>query len=336
MDMYFNIAVDTLPDLRPVNFADSLFNTQVSLSNNRDSLTYWFRDTALWSIDTLLFEYRHDTVTDTLQFLYRAPKQTARKPGGNASENKSGKKKKPANDSKDNADSEEKKQSVTRLAVTSNASKTFDIYQPLQFTFAMPTTMNELNGVSYHLEIRKDTLWQPIKAGKIHKVDSIGTKYTFSHEWIADTAYRFVMDSSLFTNMIGHVSSKENIELRIKPLEEYSKLILHLKNIKGNEVIQLIDKEEKVVREMKVNGESLIFEYITPGVYYMRLFRDEDGDGKWSTGKYSEHRQPEEVLYFPFDIELRAFWDVEEDWDPEAMPLLQQKPRELVKTSDKK
>lgn len=336
MDMYFNIAVDTLPDLRPVNFADSLFNTQVSLSNNRDSLTYWFRDTALWSIDTLLFEYRHDTVTDTLQFLYRAPKQTARKPGGNASDNKSGKKKKPANDSKDNADSEEKKQSVTRLAVTSNASKTFDIYQPLQFTFAMPTTMNELNGVSYHLEIRKDTLWQPIKAGKIRQVDSIGTKYTFSHEWIADTAYRFVMDSSLFTNMIGHVSSKENIELRIKPLEEYSKLILHLKNIKGNEVIQLIDKEEKVVREMKVNGENLIFEYITPGVYYMRLFRDEDGDGKWSTGKYSEHRQPEEVLYFPFDIELRAFWDVEEDWDPEAMPLLQQKPRELVKTSDKK
>ena len=73
-----------------------------------------------------------------------------------------------------------------------------------------------------------------------------------------------------------------------------------------------------------------------PGVYYMRLFRDEDGDGKWSTGKYSEHRQPEEMLYFPFDIELRAFWDVEEDWDPEAMPLLQQKPKELIKVSEKK
>lgn len=334
MDMFFNIAVDTLPDLRPINFADSLFNTQISFSNNRDSLTYWFRDTTLWAMDTLSFEYRHDTVIDTLQFLYRAPKQAAGRPGGNANANKNDKKKKNANNQKVNTDQVEEK-TVTRLGVSSNASKTFDVYQPLQFTFAMPTTMNERDSVSYHLEIKKDTLWTTVKAGKIRQIDSIGTKYTFSHEWIADTSYRFVMDSSLFTNMIGHVSDNEAIELRTKSLEEYSKLILHLKNIKGNEVVQLIDKDEKIVKEMKVNGDDMTFEYIAPGVYYMRLFRDEDGDGKWSTGKYSEHRQPEEVLYFPFDIELRAFWDVEEDWDPEAMPLLQQKPKELVKASGK-
>ena len=78
------------------------------------------------------------------------------------------------------------------------------------------------------------------------------------------------------------------------------------------------------------------FEYITPGVYYLRMFRDEDGDGKWTPGKYSEHRHAEQVYYFPYKVELRAFWDVEEDWDIMEFPLLQQKPTELIKTEKKK
>lgn len=335
MDMYFNMAVDTLPDLRPINFADSLFSTQISYSNNRDSLTYWFRDTALWSIDTLLFEYRHDTVTDTLQFLYRAPKKTSGRSNGKkmgGSNNAFG----GLGNKTNTDDTKEKKESVTKLTVSSNASKSFDVYKPLLFTFAMPTTMNERDSISYHLEIKKDSLWETVKTGKIIQVDSAGTTFMLEHKWIPDTVYRLVLDSGLLANMIGHVSGKENIELKIKSLEEYSKLILHLKNIKGNEVVQLIDKDEKIVKEIKASSETLTFEYVTPGTYYMRLFRDENGDDKWSSGKYAEKLQPEEVFYFPFDVELRAFWDVEEDWDPEAVPLLKQKPKELIKVSEKK
>lgn len=338
MDMYFNLPVDTLPDLHPLNLADSLFKPQISYSNKRDTLTYWLTDTAIWAIDTLQFEYRHDTVIDTLQFLYRSAKKatskglggrgnnTARDKGGLGGNKKTEK----------NKDEEEKKnEGPIRLTVSNNASKSFDIYQTIDFTFSMPTKMYEQDSISYHLEIKKDTLWVPVNTtAKIIQTDSIGTKFSFGHKWIADTAYRFVLDSGLFTNMIGHVSNKEVIELKIKSLEEYSKLILHMQDIKGNEVIQLIDKDEKVVREIKATGNDVIFEYIMPGVYYLRLFRDEDGDMKWSPGKYSEHRQAEEVFYFPFDIELRAFWDVEEDWNPEALPLLKQKPKDLIKTQE--
>lgn len=334
MDMYFNLPVDSVPLLRPINFADSLFKPQVSFSRNRDTLTYWLTDTAIWAIDTLMFEYNHDTVSDTLKFLYRAPKKATRKGGqtfggGKKNDSKSfggiGKKGKETT-------TEEKKETVARLTVSSNASQNFDVYQPLQLKFTMPTKMND---VSYHLEIKKDTLWIPTKAGKLTQMDSAGTLYSFEHKWIADTSYRFVLDSGLFTSMIGEVSSNEVITFKVKSLEEYSKLILHLHGTKGNEVIQLIDKDEKVVKELKANSNDLVFEYITPSVYYMRMFRDEDGDGKWSTGKYSEHRQPEEVFYFPYDIELRAFWDVEEDWNPEEVPLLKQKPKELIKEEKK-
>lgn len=331
MDMYFNLPLDSAPLLRPVNFSDSLFRPVISYSNKRDSITYWLTDTALCAIDTLLFEYQHDTVTDTLQFLYRVAKTNAKKNVGKGLGKDKGKEK-PKSDTPDAP----KKPAAERLTVSSNASQKFDIYRDLQLKFAMPTTMRESDSISYHLEIRKDTLWVPVKSGKLRQLDSAGTMFAIDHKWIADTAYQLVLDSGLFRNMIGHVSYRETIGLRIKSLEEYSKLILHLHNAKGNEIVQLIDKDEKVVKEIKATGKDIVFEHITPGIYYMRLFRDENGDGLWTTGKYSEHRQPEEVFYFPYDMELRAFWDVEEDWDPEEVPLLKQKPKELIKEEKKK
>ena len=329
IDLYFNLPMDSTPVLHPLNFADSLFNPQVSFSINRDTLTYWLPDTALWAIDTLQFALHSDTVVDTLQMVYRAAKKPMNKTNGSMNGDKS---KKEKNGRKGE---EQTPKATPKLAVASNASQTFDVYKPLEIKFDMPTKMN--NQYSYRLEIKKDTLWvEAKKVGKITQVDTAGTRFKFEHEWLADTTYRLVMDSGLFTNMVGLTSGKETLSLKTKKLEEYSKLILHLKNFKGNEVVQLIDKDEKVIREMKVSGADMTFEYITPGVYYMKLFRDENGDGKWSPGKYSEHRQAEAVFYFPFDIELRAFWDVEEDWDPESMPLLKQKPKELIKTSEKK
>mgnify|MGYP003295357427 FL=1 len=78
------------------------------------------------------------------------------------------------------------------------------------------------------------------------------------------------------------------------------------------------------------------FEYIKPDTYYARLFIDENGNGIWDTGKYNEKTQPEKVYYFPYDIELRAFWDVEEIWDINELPILEQKPQELIKIGNKK
>ena len=45
---------------------------------------------------------------------------------------------------------------------------------------------------------------------------------------------------------------------------------------------------------------------MNPGTYYARLFIDRNGNGKYDTGNYSEKRQPEEVSYYPQELELKA------------------------------
>ena len=57
---------------------------------------------------------------------------------------------------------------------------------------------------------------------------------------------------------------------------------------------------------------------------------------KWTTGSWSPRRDPEEVYYFPKEIEVRANWDLNESWDVTALRLDKQKPDALVKQrSDK-
>ena len=43
------------------------------------------------------------------------------------------------------------------------------------------------------------------------------------------------------------------------------------------------------------------------------------------------------MFYYPREMQVRANWDIEQTWNPTAVPLNEQKPRELVKQkADKK
>ena len=61
------------------------------------------------------------------------------------------------------------------------------------------------------------------------------------------------------------------------------------------------------------------------------MFVDHNGNGVWDTGDYDADLQPEEVYYYPEEIECKAKWDITETWNPTSLPLYQQKPGKLVK-----
>ena len=68
-----------------------------------------------------------------------------------------------------------------------------------------------------------------------------------------------------------------------------------------------------------------------PEKYYMRLFIDENGNGKWDAGSYTDKVQPEKVFYYPRMIELRAMFEYDQDdWDIN-LALEEQKPAAITK-----
>ena len=67
-------------------------------------------------------------------------------------------------------------------------------------------------------------------------------------------------------------------------------------------------------RTIKGNGK-VVFDYLGEGTYMIRAIIDRNGNGKWDTGNYLKHLQPEEVKYLPTEIKLKKNFDVEQDFD---------------------
>jgi hypothetical protein len=76
---------------------------------------------------------------------------------------------------------------------------------------------------------------------------------------------------------------------------------------------------------------SAQFYYINPGTYYMRAFVDRNGNGLWDTGNYDDNLQPEEVYYYPRDIEAKEKFDMTLQWNLTERKLNQQKPGKIIK-----
>jgi outer membrane protein assembly factor BamE (lipoprotein component of BamABCDE complex) len=86
-------------------------------------------------------------------------------------------------------------------------------------------------------------------------------------------------------------------------------------------ILQLVKssgEEEQVIREkyredMKEGVVS--FNYLHPDKYQLKIIFDRNGNRKWDTGDYLEHQQPEKVRYNPEEINIRANWDYDLEWN---------------------
>jgi hypothetical protein len=68
--------------------------------------------------------------------------------------------------------------------------------------------------------------------------------------------------------------------------------------------------------------------------YYARLILDTNGNGIRDAGNYEERRQPERVIYFMLQFEIRKNWKIEEMWDI-SKSKAGEKPSELLKNKPK-
>ena len=128
--------------------------------------------------------------------------------------------------------------------------------------------------------------------------------------------YLFIADSASFGNIYNENSDSTGIKFSIREPDSYSKLTLNIHNYDGSRIIQLLSTTEKLVYEtsMKSDGE-IVISMLEPGIYRLKSIYDLNDDGKWTTGDFDTGRQPEPVSYYPGEIEMKAGWEVEQDWD---------------------
>lgn len=318
--LYFNTALNTLPTIKPLNF-DWESKYLLQKNNTNDSITYWITDSLVFKTDTLKMTvtylksdslFKLVSATDTLNLVSRKAIANAKLKANKKSQ---------------------AKQTKPILKFTNNLSSTFDIYNPIILKFEAPLANIDLSKI--RLKQKVDSIFKPITF-RWRQIDSTKMNFAIEHKWEAETAYSLNIDSAAFTSIYNRTSLKDSSNFKIKSLDDYSSIKIILAKFDNKAIIQVLDTKDVLLASKPAKEKGTIFEYLKPGDYYIRMFIDLNGNGKWDTGELTTHRHPEEVFYYPKKVSVKANWEFEETWDNLITPLLKQKPFIIQKDAAKK
>ena len=330
--IYFSYGHEKLPRIKPLDF-DSTSTIIVEPTVNQDTITYWLADTALVNRDTLTVEmnyFANDTTgvlrehTDTLTLLSKQPYSRRLKQQQEAFEKWQ----------KQQERRRKRGQPVQESMPAPDLKMEYMVPSGLDpdhnLAFKSPTPLVKADTAAIHLYQKIDTLWY-----RAHYL--FGEKpgyprnYQLISEWQPGSEYSLEIDSAAFVDIYGTASRAYKQGFKVRSTDEYATVVITLSGMNGkNAVVELLSQSDKPVKKTTAEGGVATFYYVKPGTYYMRMFVDENNNGLWDTGSYTELRQPEPCYYYPGKLECRAKWDLRQTWDPTAKPLDRQKPSEIL------
>lgn len=321
ISLTFAAASDTLPSLSIVgrnDVPDQWYTLERSQTN--DTLTYWIRPPHLVSADTLIVAttyLRTDTAsnlswgTDTLKFTFQRQKA----------------KKKKKNEETDSLEQ------IRFMELHPLANGTQEVYAPLLLQTGTP--IERYSREAFHLQrkLQNDTIFYPAEIKSIALRDSTLSRrdLMLKVDWEPGAAYTLAVDSLAITDIYGLQTKPLKVDFNVRKMEEYGNIVFNIPAVRDSAIVELLDGTEKIVLRAPVKSHRAELLNLLPGKYYARLFIDRNGNGKYDTGNYDMHLQPEETVYYPGAINLKKNWDVEQTWDIYATPIDKQKPEAIKK-----
>lgn len=328
LTMVFSAPNDTLPYLRGLNFdANKAFT--IEKTPQLDSLIYWVNDTILAQKDTLLVE-AHYMSTDSLKKLSPTIDTLAFAIKNSYKRKMEQKRKEEAKEQKrrekEGTDTIPPKSPVLQMKMEGGSS--MDVYGALKIQFEEPVATFDTIGLKLMQKV--DSVWKQVPH-TIHTDEFHPMEYTLFTQWAPGGNYKLIVDTLTFKGIYGLSNKKDSTTITVKKLDEYGEIYFNVTGEKSPAFVQLLDEKDKVVRQRTVRNHKADFYYLKPGKYSARLVEDTNGNNQWDTGEYTSKLQPECVYYYPEIVEIKALWELEQDWNIHARPLFKQKNDNLKK-----
>ena len=334
LNFYFSYGNDSLPQLRGLNFnSDSAFVVDSNLKN--DTITYWIKDTTLINTDSLTLEARYlitDSTgtlvmqTDTLEMIPKMSYERRMKQEEKENEKwlKEQEKKKKKGEAYDSI------MPLKPLEPQISGGGTITPEQNIFFT--MPRPLQKCDTSAIHLYSKIDTLWYKSRFEWLPVPGNI-KKFELRAEWRPDIEYSLEVDSAAFVDIYGLVSKSIKQGIKVSSNDEFGSLIVNVSGQRDSAtvIVQLLGSNDNVQKEAKVVDGAAEFFYLKAGKYYLKAFVDNNDNGLWDTGDYYADLQPEDVYYYPKEVECKEKWDITIGWDLNATPVARQKPQAITK-----
>ena len=315
----FNDPVDSAFAISPI--VDTTFAADWCIFESpmpTDSVVLWITDSALYNRDTLRMQVSYtmkdsanaDYVhTDTLEFLSK-PKakqnKDEKKKGGNLL----------SKFKKDEPEEQKEEKKKSELTIEHNLSSTFDLVKPIRLKTNYP--VKDFDAANITITKIEDEQESAVKF-KMSRAEGSMRKFDIDFERDESIQYRLTVPAGALADVYGNINDTLNTEFKTQNRDFYSTIVLNIDNVPcSNAIVQLLDTKEKVLEEYTISGDTtLTIDYLTPGNFLCKLICDDNQNGKWDTGNFQLHRQPERVFYFGQTIETKSGWDIEYTWKVE-------------------
>lgn len=185
------------------------------------------------------------------------------------------------------------------------------VYKPyvLSFSFPIDTILkNRIQIFEDSTDRIADTAFSIEKSGL--------RQLAIQQHWDDTSRYFLKLEKGAIRSIYNQPSDTITKYFRTTKQEDYSKITLQFDNAKpaNDYIAQLYKGEDNVQREMNFQSDQqdqLTIQHLRPETYKLRIIVDENKNGKWDPGNFSRKQQPEPVIYYEGEIEVRRNWENE-------------------------
>ncbi|MEO9572336.1 MAG: Ig-like domain-containing protein [Polaribacter sp.] len=154
--------------------------------------------------------------------------------------------------------------------------------------------------------IHKDSIKLPFSSFISKKENKIG--FVFNKK--PQQKYKLNILPSAIFDIFEQKNDTLNYNFSTKEIEDYGRITIDIVNqTSENLIIELLEGKEKnkiVERRFITDSKQIRFDLLEPKTYFFRAIIDSNKNNKWDTGNYLLKKQPEKIIYFSEELELRA------------------------------
>jgi hypothetical protein len=296
VDFVFNAPVKdslrvALPDTLPP--ADWYLK---EVSERRDTITYWLRDTSLYHRSYLTFELGYQAkdslnnlvwTTDTVEAGYTFE--------------------------------EGERESVDTLLLNTNVEKPFDLNRNIRLSHPYPVKAVDTGRIVLQ-QTERDSVVQKVDF-QLHMLPESNNAMILDADLQPEASYKLKVLPQAVRSIYGVYHDTLMRSFNTRAEDYYGSLKVELTGMDSDFILQLLQgsgEEETVIREKypaHLQKGVVHYRYLDPGEYFLKIIYDKNGNKEWDTGNYLEHRQPEKVDYNPEKLDIRSNWEYEVEWD---------------------
>lgn len=276
----------------------------IEYNKNKDSLNIWITDSLFASRDTVFLKVIYPVLdslgesspqTDTLRMVWTDDKKVT----------------KPTAPEKDIKNFFKFSSNIT--------PSNFDLNNDIIIEAPSPVDTLKKDMISF-VEIVNDSVSRPVDF-KVEALQGSLRKYKLKYNLSGETKYSVSIDSLVTYTKTGFPNESFNIKFATRKSDYYGSVKLDITGFTGEGEVQLIKsgKTEDIIKSIQLDSinRSLVFDFLKPDKYLIKLVEDKNNNKQWDTGDLSMKRQPESVYYYPKVLKVKSNWEMKENWEIE-------------------